>query len=102
MENHADVPREFGKNLCACIPCRLVKTFDQVGHYLTLVFFLSCLKLPGFPHAAMQDTRALVGGVHTLGVWFVLHPPCQELAAVMNAPVCGGRLRKLSVPSDGQ
>ena len=31
LENHADVPREYGKSLCACVPCRLVKTFDQVS-----------------------------------------------------------------------
>ena len=27
----ADIPTEFGKGLSACIVCRLVKTFDQVG-----------------------------------------------------------------------
>ena len=31
LDNHADVPREYGKSLCACVPCRLVKTFDQVS-----------------------------------------------------------------------
>ncbi|KAK9805669.1 hypothetical protein WJX72_010935 [[Myrmecia] bisecta] len=29
METAAEVPREFGKNLCACGSCRLVKTFQQ-------------------------------------------------------------------------
>ncbi|KAK9903411.1 hypothetical protein WJX75_004942 [Coccomyxa subellipsoidea] len=29
LENHAEVPRDFGKNLCACISCHLVKTLDQ-------------------------------------------------------------------------
>jgi hypothetical protein len=26
----AEVPREFGKSLRACVCCKLVKTFDQV------------------------------------------------------------------------
>jgi hypothetical protein len=26
----AAVPTDFGKNLVACVPCHLVKTFDQV------------------------------------------------------------------------
>jgi len=27
---HAEVPAEIGKNLVACMVCRLLKTFDQV------------------------------------------------------------------------
>ena len=26
----ASLPLEFGRNLRACVPCRLLKTFDQV------------------------------------------------------------------------
>ena len=29
-QGHADVPKEWGKNLVACIHCKLVKTEDQV------------------------------------------------------------------------
>eukprot|EP00884_Botryococcus_braunii_P014732 jgi/Botrbrau1/2325/Bobra.39_1s0014.1 len=29
LDNAAEVPRDFGKSLCACVPCRLIKTFDQ-------------------------------------------------------------------------
>lgn len=35
LETHAEVPREFGKNLCACISCHLVKTLDQVECFCT-------------------------------------------------------------------
>lgn len=33
----AEVPREFGKSLRACVCCRLVKTFDQVQRLSWLV-----------------------------------------------------------------
>ena len=29
-EDHAEVPKEWGKNLVACLTCKLVKTQEQV------------------------------------------------------------------------
>lgn len=35
---HAEVPAETGKNLVACMVCRLLKTFDQVHLLRSKVF----------------------------------------------------------------
>ncbi len=37
MERAADVPTESGKNMCACMSCKLVKTFTQVTVHLGLI-----------------------------------------------------------------
>ena len=38
-DDHAEVPKEWGKNLVACLTCKLVKTQEQVLH----MFDLSCM-----------------------------------------------------------
>ena len=35
---HAEVPAETGKNLVACMVCRLLKTFDQARLMQALLF----------------------------------------------------------------
>lgn len=32
-EDHAEVPKEWGKNLVACLTCKLVKTQEQVSSH---------------------------------------------------------------------
>lgn len=39
----AEVPREFGKSLRACVCCKLVKTFDQVMRETFAAILLSLL-----------------------------------------------------------
>ena len=38
-DDHAEVPKEWGKGLVACLTCKLVKTQEQVLH----MFDLSCM-----------------------------------------------------------
>lgn len=56
----AEVPREFGKSLRACVCCKLVKTFDQV--------LSSCVCCHAARHRVPASSGRLLARLHGLAV----------------------------------
>ena len=55
-EEHAEVPKEWGKNLVACLTCKLVKTQEQVIPH-ELISDVSVMDGRWPPTRQMQITR---------------------------------------------
>lgn len=46
---NAEVPRESGKSMCACMSCKLVKTYGQVSFECSLILQLLCCTQASLP-----------------------------------------------------
>lgn len=129
LENAAEVPRDFGKSLCACVPCRLIKTFDQVNgmdwrrNSKELSFYLYIWYQTNLSTSQLSLLYSfLATGIHHLKCmkfycpclrlngllkWVWQRHPCLSEARLTSCQlwlcgaVFGHRMWKLSIPHDG-